>query len=187
MAIDKKLVSEFILALTSDEHSVGIHDVVPDWHIHAEDAEVSDDIRDYPEIWDSMDFPEVLVNLTSETHVGLCRSDDRLNLNAMAIGLGLEDIEYEPVEFPGLVYHLDVPDVTVLCFPRVIVSISEDKDDTVEAVEKVLKRLMELGIAPAENPEDEWYHDKVDAIQSMTVSEAIETQPDDRERKGRLS
>ena len=39
-----------------------------------------------------------------------------LNLNAIAIGLGLENIEYEPEQFPGLVYRLDVPKVVVLLF-----------------------------------------------------------------------
>ena len=31
---------------------------------------------------------------------------ETLNLNAIAIGLGLESIEYEPEQFPGLVYRL---------------------------------------------------------------------------------
>ena len=39
-----------------------------------------------------------------------------LNLNAIAIGLGLENIEYEPEQFPGLVYRIDVPKVVVLIF-----------------------------------------------------------------------
>ena len=39
-----------------------------------------------------------------------------LNLNAIAIGLGLENIEYEPEQFPGLVYRLDNPDVVVVLF-----------------------------------------------------------------------
>jgi len=37
-----------------------------------------------------------------------------LNLNAIAIGLGLENIEYEPEQFPGLVYRLSEPKVVVL-------------------------------------------------------------------------
>jgi len=31
-----------------------------------------------------------------------------LNLNAIAIGLGLENIEYEPEQFPGLVYRCQI-------------------------------------------------------------------------------
>jgi transcription initiation factor TFIID TATA-box-binding protein len=32
-----------------------------------------------------------------------------LNLNAVALGLGLENIEYKPEQFPGLVYRIKVP------------------------------------------------------------------------------
>ena len=39
-----------------------------------------------------------------------------INLNAIAISLGLEKVEYEPEQFPGLVYRLDSPKVVVLLF-----------------------------------------------------------------------
>jgi len=39
-----------------------------------------------------------------------------LNLNTIAIGLGLENIEYEPEQFPGLVYRVDTPKVVILLF-----------------------------------------------------------------------
>lgn len=32
--------------------------------------------------------------------------NSKLNLDVIAIGVGLENIEYEPEQFPGLVYHL---------------------------------------------------------------------------------
>lgn len=35
---------------------------------------------------------------------------------AIAIGLDLEHIEYEPEQFPGLVYRLDDPQVVFLLF-----------------------------------------------------------------------
>ena len=37
-----------------------------------------------------------------------------LNLNAIAIGPGLENIKYDPEQFPGLVYRIDKPEVVVL-------------------------------------------------------------------------
>jgi len=49
--------------------------------------------------------PEVKVqNIVASADLGV-----DLNLNAIAIGLGLENIEYEPEQFPGLVYRLDNP------------------------------------------------------------------------------
>ena len=41
--------------------------------------------------------------------------DDRQNLNALAIGLGLERTEYEPEQFPGLIYRpVDYPCVLLI-------------------------------------------------------------------------
>ena len=42
--------------------------------------------------------------------------DQELNLNALAIGLGLEKTEYEPEQFPGLTYRPDSHDCVVLLF-----------------------------------------------------------------------
>lgn len=38
------------------------------------------------------------------------------NLNTLAIGLGLENTEYEPEQFPGLIYRPDSSDCVVLIF-----------------------------------------------------------------------
>jgi len=42
--------------------------------------------------------------------------DRTLNLNALAIGLGLEQTEYEPEQFPGLIYRPPEQDGVVLLF-----------------------------------------------------------------------
>ncbi|HUW67571.1 MAG TPA: TATA-box-binding protein [Candidatus Nanoarchaeia archaeon] len=42
--------------------------------------------------------------------------DRKLNLNKVALELGLENVEYEPDRFPGLVYRLFVPKVVILIF-----------------------------------------------------------------------
>ncbi len=39
-----------------------------------------------------------------------------INLNKIAVGFNLDKIEYEPEQFPGLVYRLDDPKVVVLLF-----------------------------------------------------------------------
>ncbi|WP_338906419.1 transcription factor [Salinibaculum marinum] len=50
-------------------------------------------------------------NLVTTTSLG-----DSVNLNALAIGLGLEQVEYEPEQFPGLVYRPTEFDAVVLIF-----------------------------------------------------------------------
>ena len=39
-----------------------------------------------------------------------------LNLNSVALGFGMENIEYEPEQFPGLVYRMKEPKVVILLF-----------------------------------------------------------------------
>ena len=53
-----------------------------------------------------------------------------LNLNALAIGLGLENTEYEPEQFPGLIYRPSEADSIVLLFAsgRVVITGSPDLD-----------------------------------------------------------
>jgi len=55
---------------------------------------------------------------------------ESLNLNALAIGLGLESTEYEPEQFPGLIYRPSEADSVVLLFSsgRVVITGSPDFD-----------------------------------------------------------
>jgi len=71
-----------------------------------------------------------------------------LNLNAIAIGLGLENIEYEPEQFPGLVYRLSVPKVVMLLFGsgKLVVTGGKKPEDAEAAVEKIIEELDGLGL-----------------------------------------
>ena len=72
----------------------------------------------------------------------------RLNLNAIAIGLGLEDVEYEPEQFPGLVYRLSDPKVVVLLFGsgKIVITGAKQVPDAERAVDVVAGRLEDLGL-----------------------------------------
>ncbi|MCG1004607.1 MULTISPECIES: TATA-box-binding protein [Halobacterium] len=74
--------------------------------------------------------------------------EQSLNLNAIAIGLGLEQIEYEPEQFPGLVYRLDDPDVVVLLFGsgKLVITGGTETDEAQQALMHVQDRLSELGL-----------------------------------------
>ncbi len=71
-----------------------------------------------------------------------------LNLNAIAIGLGLENIEYEPEQFPGLVYRLSEPKVVMLLFGsgKLVVTGGKKPEDAEAAVEKIVEELDGLGL-----------------------------------------
>ncbi len=69
-----------------------------------------------------------------------------LNLNTIAIGLGLENIEYEPEQFPGLVYRLSDPKVVVLLFGtgKLVITGGRKPEDAVNAVDRIVKELKSL-------------------------------------------
>ena len=88
--------------------------------------------------------PEIIVqNIVTSADLGR-----NLNLNAIAIGLGLENIEYEPEQFPGLVYRLDEPKVVALLFGsgKLVITGGKEPVDAEHAVDKIVSRLEELGL-----------------------------------------
>ncbi|WP_435118166.1 TATA-box-binding protein [Halolamina sp. C58] len=90
------------------------------------------------------DDPEITVqNIVTSADLG-----ESLNLNAIAIGLGLESIEYEPEQFPGLVYRLEEPDVVALLFGsgKLVITGGKQPADAAEAVDVITERLDDLGL-----------------------------------------
>lgn len=90
------------------------------------------------------DGPEIIVqNIVSSADLG-----HTLNLNALAIGLGLEDVEYEPEQFPGLVYRMDDPKVVILLFGsgKIVITGGKRPDDAAEAVDEIVDRIDSLGL-----------------------------------------
>ena len=71
-----------------------------------------------------------------------------LNLNEVAVGLGLENVEYEPEQFPGLVYRLSDPKVALLLFGsgKIVCAGARKTEDVSSAVDKISKELSSLGL-----------------------------------------
>ena len=93
---------------------------------------------------DIIDDPTINIqNIVSSADLGA-----QLNLNAIAIGFGLEAIEYEPEQFPGLVYRLDTPDVVALLFGsgKLVITGAKATDAAGEALKKISEELSELGL-----------------------------------------
>lgn len=84
-----------------------------------------------------------IVNIVADADLG-----EVLNLNAIAIGLGLERIEYEPEQFPGLVYRLEEPKVVILLFSsgKLVITGATDRQTIRTAVETVVMRLTDLSL-----------------------------------------
>jgi transcription initiation factor TFIID TATA-box-binding protein len=88
--------------------------------------------------------PEIIVqNIVASADLGSV-----INLNAIAISLSLEKVEYEPEQFPGLVYRLDKPKVVVLLFGsgKMVCTGARKTEDVELAVEKITKELRDAGL-----------------------------------------
>ena len=69
-----------------------------------------------------------------------------LNLSVVAVSLGLENVEYEPEQFPGLVYRLKEPKVAMLLFGsgKIVCAGAKKIEEVSLAVDKLLKELSAL-------------------------------------------
>jgi transcription initiation factor TFIID TATA-box-binding protein len=87
--------------------------------------------------------PEIVIqNIVATSDLG-----GELNLSEVAIALGLENVEYEPEQFPGLVYRLKEPKVAMLLFGsgKIVCAGARKTEEVVLAVDKVSKELSLLG------------------------------------------
>ena len=68
--------------------------------------------------------------------------------NKLAITLGLTSVEYEPEQFPGLVYRIGEPKVVLLMFGsgKIVCTGARKPDDVEKAVEKITAELKANGL-----------------------------------------
>jgi len=87
--------------------------------------------------------PEIVIqNIVATSDLG-----GELNLSEVAVSLGLENVEYEPEQFPGLIYRIREPKVALLLFGsgKIVCAGARKIDDVSLAVDKVSKELSSLG------------------------------------------
>jgi transcription initiation factor TFIID TATA-box-binding protein len=80
--------------------------------------------------------------------------ETNINLNAIAISLGLEKVEYEPEQFPGLVYRISSPKVVILLFGsgKLVCTGARTPEDVEIAVNKITEELRAAGLLLNERP-----------------------------------
>jgi len=84
------------------------------------------------------DHEIVIQNIVATSYIG-----GELNLSEVAVSLGLENVEYEPEQFPGLVYRLTDPKVALLLFGsgKLVCAGAKKVEEVYTAVDKVIKEL----------------------------------------------
>ncbi len=89
--------------------------------------------------------PEIVVqNIVATSDLGA-----QIDLSAIAISLGpVGKVEYEPEQFPGLVYRIDEPKVVVLLFGsgKIVCTGARKPSDVEQAVEKITAELKAAGL-----------------------------------------
>ena len=67
----------------------------------------------------------------------------RINLNRIAVTLNIENVEYEPEQFPGLVYRIKDPKIVVLIFSsgKIILAGGRNLVDIRKAVDILEQKL----------------------------------------------
>ena len=70
----------------------------------------------------------------------------KLNLNNLTFHLPFDKVEYEPEQFPGLIYRLDYPRVVCLIFGsgKMVITGARAKDAILEAVQFIQDELADL-------------------------------------------
>ncbi len=86
--------------------------------------------------------PEIVV----QNVVATANLNSELNLDAIAIAL--DNTEYEPEQFPGLVYRMDDPKVVLLLFGsgKIVCTGAKSVEDAERATENIKNKLKELGL-----------------------------------------
>jgi transcription initiation factor TFIID TATA-box-binding protein len=95
------------------------------------------------EVYKDKDLKIVIQNIVAISDLGT-----ELNLNEVAMGLGLENVEYEPEQFPGLVYRIRDPKVAMLLFGsgKIVCTGARQTEDVSKAVEKLSEELTSLDL-----------------------------------------
>ncbi len=95
------------------------------------------------DVYKDKELKIVIQNIVAISDLGT-----ELNLNEVAMGLGLENVEYEPEQFPGLVYRIRDPKVAMLLFGsgKIVCTGARQTEDVSKAVEKLSEELTSLDL-----------------------------------------
>jgi transcription initiation factor TFIID TATA-box-binding protein len=92
------------------------------------------------------------INPEPEVHiqniVATADLETNLNLNTIVIAFGMENVEYEPEVFPGLVYRLGDPKIVVLIFSsgKLVITGGKSPEDCEKGLQIIKKEFDNLGL-----------------------------------------
>lgn len=92
------------------------------------------------ELWSKENCETILHNIVVTSDFSNIIGDAKLNLSRLMLYLPFDKVEYEPEQFPGLIYRINDPNVVFLIFSsgRCVITGSKDYAEALDA-EQILK------------------------------------------------
>lgn len=91
----------------------------------------------------SLGIPEAISEFQITNIVFTSDLEEEINLNEFAIKLGLENVEYEPEQFPGLVYRLDQGVILIFSSGKLVLTGFTNVEDTKQSLDKLSADLID--------------------------------------------
>jgi len=87
------------------------------------------------ELWDEESCEIVTHNIVTTCDISDVMDENKINLSHLMLLLPFEKTEYEPEQFPGLIYRIDDPNVVFLIFSsgRCVITGSKDFEEAQKA------------------------------------------------------
>ena len=123
---DEDNIHTGIERMTADLQRAGIKT----WDLKDVEIEVQNMVATY-----ALHYPEDYDGNDKWTNEPLAGKPRKLNLNNLTFHLPFDKVEYEPEQFPGLIYRLDYPKVVCLIFGsgKMVITGARHKDEILEA------------------------------------------------------
>lgn len=137
--------------LTSAADEIGVNaPEIPfgEWYLNEDiDAERGDDIRNHPGVWDTrLELPDELRTLSLDDHGAIYPVEGTVNLNALAIGLGLDDAEYQPEQFSGLVYRCEDGTAVIVYGADLCMAVGASEQACRSGIQETLENVEQMGL-----------------------------------------
>ena len=97
-------------------------------------------------LWDEEDCKIILHNIVVTSDISHIAKKQNINLSRLMMSLPFERTEYEPEQFPGLIYRLPNPKVVYLIFSsgRCVITGSKDIEEAHEAESILISELQNI-------------------------------------------
>lgn len=107
---------------------------------------MTDDILEADQLREELQ--RIDTDLEAGNIAGYLDLERNLNLNAIAIGLGLQHIVYEPEKFPGVIYQHPDLNLTLVLFGSGIIATVDvrNRDMAISGFTDAVKQLREVGL-----------------------------------------